>query len=281
VSVNPAKAPLSIWIGWDPREADAFAVARHSIKRHAIAPIPVRGLVLTDLRTGGLYTRPTRRGVNGRLIDELSVRGDYDGSMATEFACSRFLVPKLAKSGWALFMDGDMLVRRDLLALFNQADPTKAVMVVKHDHQPRETVKMDGQAQTRYARKNWSSVILWNVDHPANQALTMELVNSVPGRDLHRFCWLDDALIGDLDPQWNFLVGHSDPDIDPAIVHFTDGTPAMEGYEDCEYADEWRAELEGGQRECVHIAWLVARACHRPAFDRQDGMGRQAGIAEI
>lgn len=234
---------LSIWIGWDPREADAFAVARHSTERHLIAPIRARGVVLTNLRTGGLYTRPTER-KNGKLIDVLSRRDDYDGAISTEFACSRFLVPRLAGSGWALFMDADMLVRRDLQPLFAQADPSKAVMVVKHDHQPAESVKMNGQAQTRYFRKNWSSVILWNVDHPANRALTMDLVNSVPGRDLHRFCWLDDELIGELDPQWNFLVGHTDPSIDPAIVHFTDGTPAMPGFENCPYADEWRAELE-------------------------------------
>jgi lipopolysaccharide biosynthesis glycosyltransferase len=228
----------SIWVGFDPREADAFAVARHSINRHLITPIPVRGVVLTDLRTGGLYSRPTSRR-DGRLWDDIS-----DAPMSTEFACSRFLVPQLAKSGWALFMDGDMLVRRDLLPLFKAADPDKAVMVVKHNHQPPEGVKMDNQTQTRYARKNWSSVVLWNVDHPANKALTMELVNSVPGRDLHRFCWLQDHEIGELSVEWNWLAGHSDPAIDPAIVHFTDGTPAMNGYEACEYADEWRAELE-------------------------------------
>ncbi|QKC67312.1 hypothetical protein EFV37_29260 [Mesorhizobium loti] len=227
----------SIWVGFDPREADAFAVARHSINRHLITPIPVRGVVLTDLRTGGLYTRPTSR-KDGRLWDDIS-----DAPMSTEFACSRFMVPRLAKTGWALFIDADMLVRRDLLALFKSADSDKAVMVVKHDHQPTATTKMDGQAQTRYPRKNWSSVMLFNCDHPANQKLTPELVNSVPGRDLHAFCWLKDEEIGALDPKWNYLVGHSDPAIDPAIVHFTDGTPAMAGYEDCEYADEWRAEL--------------------------------------
>ncbi|TIV65183.1 MAG: hypothetical protein E5V86_12830 [Mesorhizobium sp.] len=229
---------LSIWIGFDPREADAYAVCRHSINRHLIAPIPVRPVTLTDLRNGGLYTRPTGHR-DGRLWDEIS-----QAPMATEFACSRFLVPRLAKSGWALFMDCDMLVRADLQKLFALADPSKAVMVVKHDHRPRETVKMDGQAQTRYSRKNWSSVILWNVDHPAHAALTTELVNSVPGRDLHRFCWLDDAEIGALEVKWNWLVGHSDPEVNPSIVHFTDGIPSMPGYEDCAYADEWRAELE-------------------------------------
>jgi lipopolysaccharide biosynthesis glycosyltransferase len=228
----------SIWIGFDQREADAFAVCRHSINRHLITPIRVRGVVLSGLRAAGLYNRPTGRR-DGRLWDEIS-----EAPMATEFACSRFLVPHLAQSGWALFMDCDMLVRTDLMKLFQQADSTKAVQVVKHNHQPPEGVKMDGQAQTRYARKNWSSVILWNVDHPANKALTIELVNSVPGRDLHRFCWLEDGLIGELHPKWNWLVGHSDPEIDPAIVHFTDGIPTMQGYEDSEYADEWRAELE-------------------------------------
>jgi len=228
----------SIWIGFDPREAAAFAVAKHSINRHLITPIPVRGLVLTDLRTGGLYNRPTSRR-DGRLWDEIS-----EAPMATEFACSRFLVPRLAGSGWALFMDCDMLVRTDLFKLFQIADPNKAVMVVKHNHQPVETTKMDGQAQTKYPRKNWSSVMLFNCDHPANKKLTSELVNSVPGRDLHRFCWLKDDEIGELDPKWNWLVGHSDPAIDPAIVHFTDGIPTMPGYEDCAFADEWRVELE-------------------------------------
>ncbi|MBN9548786.1 MAG: hypothetical protein J0H31_07870, partial [Alphaproteobacteria bacterium] len=186
------------------REIDAFAVARNSIRRHMISPVSARGVVLADLRARGLYTRPTSR-KDGRLWDEIS-----EAPMATEFACSRFLVPHLASSGWALFMDCDMLVRRDLQRLFGLADPSKAVMVVKHNHQPTDAVKMDGQAQLRYARKNWSSVMLFNCDHPANKALTVELVNTVPGRDLHRFCWLEDDLIGELSPEWNWLVGHSD-----------------------------------------------------------------------
>lgn len=194
--------------------------------------------MLSSLRERGLYTRPTSR-KDGRLWDEIS-----EAPMATEFACSRFLVPHLAGSGWALFMDCDMLVRSNLDRLFRLCDPSKAVMVVKHNHQPAEGVKMDGQAQTRYARKNWSSVMMFNCDHPANRKLTVDLVNSVPGRDLHRFCWLEDDQIGELSTEWNWLVGHSDPSIDPTIVHFTDGIPTMPGYENCAYADEWRDELE-------------------------------------
>jgi len=228
----------SIHIGFDPREANAYAVARRSTRRQLTLPISTTGLVLADLKARGLYTRPTSRR-DGRLWDDIS-----DAPMATEFACSRFLIPYLNNyDGLAIFMDSDMLVRTNLVRLFQQCDLTKAVMVVKHDHQPTADTKMDGQLQTRYARKNWSSMMVFNCGHPSNKALTVDLVNSVPGRDLHAFCWLKDHEIGALDPSWNYLVGHSSPEITPNIVHFTDGIPSMPGYEDCEYADEWRAEL--------------------------------------
>lgn len=237
----------SVWIGFDPRETNAFAVARHSIRRHqAIRFTPINGLVLSKLRADGLYTRPTsRRGA--QLWDDIS-----DAPMTTEFANSRFLVPHLAraksqpnsKPRWALFMDCDMLVRTDIQKLFDDCHWDKAVMVVKHDHRPTETIKMDGQMQTRYRRKNWSSVCAFNIDHPSNASLTPEYVNAVPGRTLHSFDWLDDHEIGELNPGWNHLVGHSAPNPDPHIVHFTDGIPSMPGYQGCEFADEWRAELE-------------------------------------
>lgn len=237
----------SVWIGWEPREAAAFAVARHSIKRRLSARnLPIRALVLSRLRAEGLYTRlHSRRG--NQVWDDIS-----DASMSTEFACSRFLVPHLVRQRervtdnprWAVFMDCDMLVRTDMHKLFAECDSTKAVMVVQHEHNPRETAKMDGQMQTRYARKNWSSVMAFNVDHPGNDALTPELVNKLPGRDLHAFCWLRDEDIGALDPAWNYLVGHTKGVKNPSIVHHTDGIPLMPGYERVEYADEWRRELE-------------------------------------
>jgi hypothetical protein len=228
---------LSVWVGFDPREAVGYAVTNHSIRRNLHSPVPIRGLILDELRRRGLYTRPTSR--RGHLLwDEIS-----GAPMATEFACSRFLTPHLAKSGWALFVDCDILVRKNLDGLFKAADPSKAVMVVQHDHQPTETVKMDGQAQMRYPRKNWSSVCLFNCDHPANKRLSLDLINSAPGRDLHRFCWLADNEIGALPAEWNWLAGHSSTAIDPAIVHFTDGIPLMTGYENSAFAQEWRDEL--------------------------------------
>lgn len=227
----------AFYIGFDPREAAAFAVTKHSLNRHLITPVPVRGLVLSELRAKGLYTRPTSVR-DGRLWDDIS-----EAPMATEFAISRFLSHHLAGSGWAIFMDCDMLVRSNVERLFNLLDPSKAVMVVKHNFQPSEKIKMDGQIQTRYSRKNWSSVCAFNVSHPANAALTVEMINTLPGRELHAFCWLKDEDIGELDCSWNWLVGHSDPEVEPDICHFTDGLPVVPGYEDCQFADEWWQEL--------------------------------------
>jgi hypothetical protein len=231
----------SIYIGFDTRQADAFAVAMHSCKCSSglHRPSVIRGLVRDRLRSEGFYTRPdTLR--DGRMWCPIS-----EAPLSTEFANSRFLVPFLARDGYALFTDSDMLFRSDVNELFDicEADPSKAVWCVKHEHQPVNETKMDGQIQTKYARKNWSSVMVFNCDHPANRALTIDDVNSRPGRDLHRFYWLDDKAIGSLGVEWNWLAGHSPEAVVPKIVHFTDGVPSMPGYEDSPFAEEWFYEL--------------------------------------
>jgi hypothetical protein len=234
----------SIWVGFDPREATAYAVCKYSIQKRMTRPIPVKGVVLDALRERGLYTRPTevRTYADGskQIWDVIS-----DAPNSTEFSNSRFLVPHLAGcEGWAVFMDSDILARDNMTKLFQSLDPKYAVMCVKHEHKQHASLKMDGQLQTLYQRKNWSSVMAFNCGHPANEALTVDLVNTVPGRDLHRFCWLDDDLIGELHPRWNYLVGHSKNDPDGVgLVHLTNGYPLMRGYEDVIFADEWRREM--------------------------------------
>ena len=232
----------SIWIGFDPREAAAFAVCRDSIKRTLTQPIPIHGIVLDDLRRDGLYYRPIDFR-DGQLYDPIS-----EAPMSTEFAISRFFTPYLADSGWALFMDCDMLVRSSLARLFEEANPKYAVYCVKHNHIPKEIVKMDGQTQTRYARKNWSSFCLFNCDHPSNKGLTLKKLNTLPGRDLHRFCWLKDEEIGELGPEWNYLVEETTADVRPNVLHFTKGGPWMEGFEDVSYADQWQEALRAWAR---------------------------------
>jgi hypothetical protein len=230
---------LEIVAGWEPREVVGYQVAEFSAIRRTSWPLYFIPLMDKPLRSRGIYWRPHERR-DGQLWCPIS-----EAPMATEFANSRFLVPWLAKSKWSLFCDfADMLFLEDPAKLFELAQDKYAVMVVKQHHIPREVVKMDGQEQTLYERKNWSSVVLWNIDHPANGRLTLDMVNTRPGRELHRFCWLTDEEIGELPPSWNYLVGidHAD-DVAPKLLHYTSGLPIMSGYEDGPWSNEWKREL--------------------------------------
>lgn len=221
-----------IFIGYDARERLAWDVCAASLLFHTRTPLAIEPIGRVGLRA--LYTRPQveKDGVQWDVISE--------APCATDFSVARFFVPLIARrSGWALFCDGDFLWRRDVGELFALADHRYAVMVVKHVHAPTETVKMDGQVQTVYPRKNWSSCVLWNLAHAGTQRLNLFVANTRPGRDLHAFCWLRDDEIGELPVEWNWLDGHSDPSIDPAAVHMTRGTPDMPGWEYTRYAGEW------------------------------------------
>lgn len=237
----------SIFIGWDAREAAAFAVAQSSCRRHLNIPIPIYGLVLSDLQREGVYTRPIeyRQSAADRPVmwDVVS-----DFAMATEFACSRFFVPMVAKTGWALFCDCDMLFRANVGQMMQKLDSTKAVYVVKHNYKPTNEIKMDGQVQSNYGRKLWSSFCIFNCDHPANKALTLEVLNNTPGRDLHALFWLKDSEIGELGEEWNWIPGHSPDTLDPKCVHFSEGGPWFPGYEDVPFAKEWNDSLNDWAR---------------------------------
>lgn len=233
----------SIWIGFDSREVDAFVVAKESLKAHNRTNIPVKGILMSDQKALNNYTRPYRK-IVGSLFDEIS-----QAAMSTEFALTRFLTPILAKSGWALFCDCDVMFRSEVEELFLLADNRYAIMCVKHEHKPKELVKMDNQLQQPYARKNWSSVMLFNCDHPSNKRLTLPLINSKKGSDIHAFCWLEDHEIGELGIEWNYLIGYSNDEVEPKLVHFTLGVPSMLGCENSPYSSEWREYLHKWARE--------------------------------
>lgn len=232
--------PLPYWIGYDAREREAFDVAMFSAQRKSSIPLVVRPLKARDLRGSGLFTREWRT-ENGIMHDVVDGR-----PFSTEFAFTRFLVPALQNyQGWALFTDCDVLWLDDISKLLAERDNRYAVMVVKLDHVPETTRKMDGQVQSWYPRKNWSSVILWNCSHPANRALTPNIVNTMTGEFLHRFSWLTDAQIGALDPGWNFLVGYSKRwKVKPRLMHFTEGGPWFEHMRDCPFASWWTTEYD-------------------------------------
>ena len=220
---------LRVFVGYDPREDIAYQVCKYSIEKRS-PKAKVIPLIQKDLREQGYYDRP---------IDKLA---------STEFTFTRFLVPELSNfNGWAMFMDCDMILQADIDELFAKADDKYALMCVKHDYTPKAGIKMDGQAQTVYPRKNWSSVMLFNCSHPSNQEINVQLVNDtkITGKYLHRFSWLSDDEIGELDPEWNWLAGwYKEPeDGKPKLIHYTEGGPWFENYRYCDYHKEWKHEL--------------------------------------
>ena len=231
---------LDCYIGFDQREAEAWDVCRLSMARRSSKPIHAVKLDSQALSYNGWYTRRWYW-EDGSRIDTRDRK-----PFSTDFAFTRFLVPAFQMyEGWALFCDCDFLFTADIAGLFERADPQYAVQVVKHKHIPTEQEKMDGQKQTRYHRKNWSSLILWNCSHPANKFLTTAAVNNEPGQWLHAFAWLRDEQIGELPQTWNHLVGVNDAAGGiPCGIHYTNGGPWMSGYENCEFADLWRKERD-------------------------------------
>jgi len=209
---------IKVFAGYDPREAIGFHVFVQSLLDHASVPVEIIPLFGNQ-----------RDGTNS-------------------FIYERFMVPhRCGFKGTAIFLDGaDMLMRADIAELAALADPHKAVQVVKHDYKTRHPRKYIGTAleadNRSYARKNWSSAIIWNCAHYANRFLTPENVAEATGADLHRFAHLPDALIGELPAEWNCLIGEQDQP-DPKIAHFTLGIPAMQHYQDCQFASEWREML--------------------------------------
>lgn len=221
---------LDLYIGYDPAEQAAYDALVNSLNMYSI--IKPKPLDEERLRASGLYTRPIDK--RGQYYDMLS-----NAPCSTEFATSRFLTPLLCQSGWAMFIDCDMVFNCDPIEILLHADRSKAVMVVKHEHEGAEKSKMCGMAQTVYNRKNWSSVMLFNCDHPANRRLSLRDVNERPGRDLHQFYWLNDDEIGELPNDWNWLVGVQPKPESPKLCHFTLGGPWFKDWEPQEHDDIW------------------------------------------
>lgn len=224
-----------IFIGWDAREVPAYEVARASFERHSSRPLEIVPLKLELMRQSGFLWQ----GDNDLddIFDEVSP--------STDFGRTRFLVPYLQRRGWALYCDCDVVAHGDVEDLFKLArlDPSYAVYVVKHEQQLASTKeKMDGRAQRAYPRKNWSSVMLWNCEHPAHRRLTLQMINEWPRRMLHQFAWLEDHQIYGVPAEWNWLVGVQDKPANPKLAHFTLGGPWLRDWQPREHDDLWLAE---------------------------------------
>lgn len=239
---------MKLYIGFDNREQDAYAVADYSARKFGLDPEP---LYEERLRMHGMLYRIVDR--RAQMYDLIS-----GAPQSTEFAASRFWVPLLAHSGWAMFVDCDVLFMCDPKPYLKDLNPGKAVYCVKHKEFKTEKEvarnamqytygarKMDNQVQTIYPRKLWSSVMVFNCDHPANQRLNLMTLNGWPGRYLHGFGWLADEEIGELPAEFNWLVNLQPKPETPIIAHYTLGTPNIVGNQniDTEHAELWFNEF--------------------------------------
>jgi lipopolysaccharide biosynthesis glycosyltransferase len=212
---------INIFIGYDHREAIAHHVCANSIIRHSSKPVSLTPLALQNMQD---YQETHTDGSN-------------------QFIYSRFLVPHLMEyKGWAIFMDGDMLLRDDIEKLWELRDDTKAVMVVKHDYKTKMAEKYLGSKNENYPRKNWSSVILWNCGHASNKVVTPEFIETATGAQLHRFTWLADDLVGELPKVWNWLPDEFGANQDAKLLHYTLGTPSFHDFATTPMGDEWHRE---------------------------------------
>jgi lipopolysaccharide biosynthesis glycosyltransferase len=213
--------PIPIFIGYDPREAVAYHTCANSIIRQASHPVAIIPLALN-------------------LFSDYN-ETHTDGS--NQFIYSRFLVPHLmGYNSWAIFIDGDMIVRDDIVNLWNLREGSKDVMVVKHDYKTKMTKKYLGAKNEDYPRKNWSSVILWNCANHPNKKLTPDFVQKATGAELHRFTWIEDSRIGELPPEWNWLPDEYGANSDAKLLHYTLGAPCFHEFATTPQGDEWHRE---------------------------------------
>ena len=212
---------IPIFVGYDPRESIAYHVCSNSLLRQASQPLAITPLALQNL---GHYQESHQDGSN-------------------QFIYSRFLVPHLmGYQGWALFIDGDMIVRDDIAKLWKLRDESKAVMCVHHNYKTKATTKYLGARNENYPRKNWSSVVLWNCAHPKQRWLTPDAIQQATGAQLHRFTWLEDGDIGELPIEWNWLPDEFGANPKAKLLHWTLGTPCFKDYAHSPMAEEWHAE---------------------------------------
>lgn len=215
---------IRVFIGYDETEAIAYHVCAESIIRYAKEPVEIIPLAKNMLKN---ICNDTKR----------------DGS--NSFIYSRFFVPLLCNfDGYAIWLDGDMLLNADIADLWRLRSGQHAVSVVKHEYKTQHTHKYRGAENRHYPRKNWSSVIVWNCAHPSNRKLTPKYIEDHDGEHLHRFGWLDDNEINALPRYWNWLVREFPENARAKLWHYTIGIPAFTDYQEGHNSDEWHETLE-------------------------------------
>lgn len=212
-SALPTMGTMRIFIGYDSRQPLAYTVCRSSIERYAKERVQIEPLRLDWLPI-------TRKGL-------------------TDFTYTRYLVPWLCNyQGYALFMDGDMIARENILDMFE--GNVASVSVVKGAR-----------------RFEWPS-LMWFNNAKCDQ-LTPEYLNDEVSKP-QSFEWA--YKVGELPAEWNHCVGYDKPNPTAKIIHFTAGIPHFPETKDCEHADAWREELAYATSS-VNWETLMGKSVHR------------------
>ena len=209
---------ITVVVGFDQREAIAYHSFCQSILEKSTIPVQFIPLAINSLY---FYNENHNDGSNN-------------------FIYSRFLTPYICDfKGFAVYADGDMICNADISELAVLFDRTKAVQLVKHDYKTKRSIKYFGNENKNYPRKNWSSMVVFNCQHPANRVLTPQFIQEHDGAFLHRFQWLQDEEIGELDSTWNYLAIEYKPRKDAKLIHYTLGTPCLVDFKEAEMSDIW------------------------------------------
>jgi hypothetical protein len=200
VGVEQPDDVVRVYVGADRSQALAIKVLAHSIKRHASVPVEV--IPMIDL--------------------PVPVPADPRNTQRTGFSFSRFCIPKLAGyQGRAIYMDADMLVFRDIRALWELPfDGAKVVIQQEVKHEAATTRKEGAPAR----RKKQCSVMLLDCGR-----LDWDIAAIVAGMDrgeydydglMSEMCLLDEAEVKYGVPfEWNSLEHW---DATTCLIHYTD-----------------------------------------------------------
>lgn len=217
---------IRLFAGYDEREAVGFHVFTSSVLRRASTPVAITPLTAQGLPVG-----------------------------SNAFTYSRFLVPALTGfKGHAIFADAsDMLCLGDIADLWAMRDDRYAVQVVQHpEYKTRNPIKYLGTTMQcpnlSYARKNWTSLMILNCEHPYWKPLDFKTLSSVAGLSLLQLGGLrmkgEACEVGALPPEWNCLVDEGQPHEDAKLLHWTAGVPGFSLYNAACRAADWHAEHE-------------------------------------
>lgn len=150
----------------------------------------------------------------------------------TEFTYSRWLVPFLSGfEGYSVFVDADMLVLDDITKITDNIDRSAAVSVVMHE------AAFERPSLMVFNNKRCTVLTPEYVENPANKLFDLKWATKV----------------GELNKNWNHVIGYNDPNPKAKIIHYTKGIPCWQETAGGEWAEQWHQESNEMVKTCSFL----------------------------